>query len=77
MCQTLMSPADGKFELKIVNKLNKQSCLISMDENGNMTIDATASLTIKAPVVNVIGETMTETFKQITTTASTVNIKGA
>lgn len=76
-CQTLMSPSDGKFELKIVNNVNKMMCSILMDNAGNMTIDASTSLTIKAPTVTVIGETMTETFKQITTSASTINITGS
>jgi hypothetical protein len=58
-----MSPSDGKIEIKIVNAQNKQSCSILMDGDGNITIDATKSLTIKAPTVTVIGETMTEQFK--------------
>jgi hypothetical protein len=55
-----MSPSDGKIEIKIVNAQNKQSCSILMDGDGNIIIDATKSLTIKAPTVTVIGETMTE-----------------
>jgi hypothetical protein len=48
-----------------------------MDGDGNITIDATKSLTIKAPTVTVIGETKTEQFKSITTKASTINITGS
>ena len=77
LCQELMSPSDGKLEIKIINAQNKQSCSILMDGDGNITIDATKSLTIKAPTVTVIGETKTEQFKSITTTASTINITGS
>ena len=72
-----MSPSDGKLEIKIINAQNKQSCSILMDGDGNITIDATKSLTIKAPTVIVMGETKTEQFKSITTTASTINITGS
>jgi hypothetical protein len=50
-----MSPSDGKFELKIINNKDKHSCSILMDDAGNITIEATTSLTIKAPTVNIIG----------------------
>lgn len=76
-CYTLMSPTDGKFELKLTNNQNKQYGLISIDEDGNMIIDVSKSITIKSPTITVIGDTLTETFKSITTSSTTINIKGS
>jgi hypothetical protein len=42
-----------------------------------MIIDVSKSITIKSPTITVIGDTLTETFKSITTSSTSINIKGS
>lgn len=90
-CKINQSPTDGLIDIGILNKVTSDECNITMDENGNIVVKATKTLTIDAPTIIVKCDSMTTTAKDIacsSTTesrsattmninASTLNISGA
>lgn len=77
ICEDTLSPTSGKILVQITDNITKDSCTFQLDAKGNMKISATKSISIDAPVVNLTGTTMTQQFKNLTQTASTIMISGA
>lgn len=76
-CKTFMLPADGTLEISISDNIKHSSCKVLLNSNGVASIESTTSIDISAPIVNIKGQTMTQQFKSITSTASTMNITAA
>ena len=76
-CMNYMLPVDGKIEIKIIDNVNKDECSIILGSDGIMKIDASKQIDITAPIVNIKGQTLTQTFATMTQTAQTINIVGS
>lgn len=76
ICEDTISPTDGKISVKILDKISKLGCMLEMDSKGNLTLSAATSIKITAPTVDIVGQTMTQTFKTYTADAQSLVIKG-
>lgn len=89
-CKINQSPTDGLIDIGILNKVTSDECNLTMDEDGNVTIKATKSLTIEAPTIIVKCDSISTTAKDMicsstnethsattmSLNASTMNISG-
>ena len=72
-----MLPANGQIEISITDNIKNNSCKIILGSNGIAKITASQEIAIEAPIVNIKGQSMTQTFKTMTLKAQTMNITGA
>ena len=76
ICEDVVSPTDGRIEVKILDKVNKLGCVMQMDAKGNLTLSASTSIKITAPTVDIFGQTMTQSFKTYSTSAQSLMMTG-